>query len=143
MGRLDIVDGGRYAPKIGVLDVSVTTLHITTFGPWKRINSRLHPVVRSHDISPTPPCATPALAGRAGEQKMLYPSLFLQYAAVEISVLLRTMSSKPHSLTDQTACAIPDTLPPRMLGVPLASPGGCGCGCGGWPHGSSGAEWRR
>ena len=41
------------------LVVSATTSHLTTSGPWKRVNSTLHPFGRPRMTSPTPPCTLP------------------------------------------------------------------------------------
>ena len=54
------VEGGRYAPMIGVHFLLVMTSQITTFGPWKRIDSTLQTWVRYQTTRHTPPCAPPA-----------------------------------------------------------------------------------
>ena len=46
----------------GVLDVTLTTSQLTTFGPCKRVDSRLHPVSRSLETSATSPYVPPDLA---------------------------------------------------------------------------------
>ena len=62
---------GRYTLMNGFLDVPLTTLQLTTFGPWKRVDSRLHPIERSRETRATPYCDPPPLAGRSVKQKML------------------------------------------------------------------------
>ena len=78
------MDDGRYDPMIRVQDVPVTTSHLTMFGLWKRVDSRLHTVGQSRETRPTTPCTLTALAVRANEQTMLYPSRLRQYTAMEI-----------------------------------------------------------
>ena len=114
---------GRYDPMIGFRDVHVMTSQLTMFGLWKRVNSRLHTVGHSRKTSPMRPCALPMLGGWDIEQNISYPSQLRQYAAVDILVLVSTMSSKIPSSTARTAHASPQPLLLRMLSIPVASLG--------------------
>ena len=64
-GRCSSVEGGRYAPTSGVWVDPVTILHLTMFGPWKRVDSTPHPSVRILVTRPTPPWDPPEIYGRA------------------------------------------------------------------------------
>ena len=70
------MDGGRYPPTIGVRDVPGIILQLTMLEPWKRVDSRLHPIGRYRNTRPTSPCATPVIAYWDGEQKISYPIRF-------------------------------------------------------------------
>ena len=48
---------------------------LTTFGPWERANSTLHPFGRYRTTRPTTPCTPPAFFVIANENTMSYPNL--------------------------------------------------------------------
>ena len=139
LGRWDSMDNRRYAPTIEVQDVHVMTLQFTVFGLWKRIDWRLHPVRRSCNTSPMPRCVPTLLAGWAGKQTMTYPIQFRPYPAMKIFYEVRTMRLKHHSYTAYTVCALPNTLPLRMLSALMMNPGGSGVR---W-RSSGSTEWSR
>ena len=62
--------GGRYDKMRGVRDVPLTSSQLTTFGLWKHVDSRLHPIGRSHETSTIPPCAMLDLDDRCTKQTM-------------------------------------------------------------------------
>ena len=117
---------------IRVWDLPLMTLQLTTFVPWKRFNSSIHPIIQYYETMPTPPGAPPVLAGQAVEQTILQPSRFRQYA-----VLVGTMRSKPSSPTNWTTCASPNPLPSHMLIILMVSLGVRG----GQRHVGGGAKW--
>ena len=125
-GRWASMVGGRYAPMIGVRDVPLTTSKLTMSSLWKRVDSRLHTIGCYRETRSTPPCAPPALAGRAVEQKMLYPRQFQKYTIVDILILVMTMRLKPPSLKTWTSCTNPKLLPSRMLSVLMTRMSGPG-----------------
>ena len=53
---------------VAVRDVPVRISELTMFGPWKRVDSILHPLFLYLIIRPTPHWAPPALDGRAAKQ---------------------------------------------------------------------------
>ena len=69
-GKWANVVSGRYTPMNGVLDMPLTNLKLTTSGLWKRIDSRLYPIVWSCNTSAIPTYALPALAGQGDEQNV-------------------------------------------------------------------------
>ena len=133
------MEDGRYDPTIGVREMPVTTLQLTMFVLWKRVNSMIHPIGQYCDTKPPTICNPRALAGRTGKQTMACPSRFRKYAAVEIFMSVRNMSLKPPSSTARTACGIPKTLPLRILSAPMEILGRCG----GRQCGGGGTKWSR
>ena len=67
-GRCSRVEGGRYAPTIGVRVCPVNISQLTTFVPWKRMDSIPHPLGRSLVTRPMTPWYPPDLDWRAAEQ---------------------------------------------------------------------------
>ena len=65
--------GGRYDPIIGVRDVPLKTSQLTTFGPWKRVNSMLQAFGIYQMTRPNPPYTPPEAVTDAGEHTTLQP----------------------------------------------------------------------
>ena len=92
-GRLSRVDSGRYAQMINVFLLPATISHLTTFGPWKRVDLTVHFSDNPHDIITTPPFDTLALVTVALEHTMPYPRWLLQYTTSRIFVYVKSMRS--------------------------------------------------
>ena len=74
-GKCSRVEVGRNAPMSRVRLPPATTLQLTTFNPWNRVNYMFQPWGRPWTTMPTPPYAPPDAAMITGEHTPLYPKL--------------------------------------------------------------------
>ena len=121
-----------------IYDTFHTILQLTTFGPWKRVDLFLHPLGRSCNPNPTPPCLPLDRDGHSAAHITSYPRWLLEHAYIRIVFFSAMRSNPPHS-TSQMVCAIPQPLPPRTMSVLMESP----CGRGVRQRGGSGAVCRQ
>ena len=80
-----------------------TILQLTTFGPWKRVDSPPHPLGQYRDPNPMPSCAPPARDGRAAAPLTPLPCWLVDRSSVRI-FSLRYMRYKALRSSAQTAC---------------------------------------
>ena len=77
--RWSRVDGGIYATISGLHWYLETSLPLTTFVPWKRVDSKIYPSGFSCDTITTPPCATLTSVTVSSEYTTLYTRRLRQY----------------------------------------------------------------
>ena len=127
-GRWSRVDGGRYSPISDIRWSPSTSSQLPNLGPWKRIDSTIHPSVFSRDMIPTTPCVTPTAVTVALDQKSSYPRRLRQYIASIIFVSVRNMRLYFPCSTAQIAWGSLNPLPYQMFYVPRLIPMGRGAG---------------
>ena len=120
------VEGRSYAPMNRVRFPLVTNLHLTTFNPWKRVESKLHTWGRPRKTRHTPSCAPPAAVMLINKHIMSYHILLQQYSWLVILVSVCIICSDPPICTAQIVCVIPELRPSQMLRIPRGSPRGSG-----------------
>ena len=119
-------------------DTFCTLSQTTTSVLWERVASLPFPLSWYCDPNPTPPCAILAWNGRAAAGLTSYPHRFLGHVFIWLVSISDQISNPPRSTT-RVACASTQPLPPRIVSVPMVSPGGRG----GWRRGGDGAVWRK
>ena len=123
-GRCYSVKEGMYALTSGARVGPVTISQLTTFGPWKIVDSIPHLLRHFLVTRHTPHWAPSPLDGHAFEHVKSYPRQLWEYASVWIFVSVRSITSDPPHYNARMAYANPKPLTSHMFSVLVANPGG-------------------